>query len=67
MNSTLPPEDATNYIDRGYAYYENNELDMAITDFDKAIQLKPEDANAYFGRGLVHSKKEDYNKDTYEK
>ena len=36
--------------------------DNAITDFDKAIELKPDYVNAYNNRGTVYGIKGDYNR-----
>ena len=33
--------------------------DRAIADFDEAIKLNPNDANAYYNRGLAYKKKGD--------
>ena len=33
---------------------------LAISDYTQAIQLEPNDANAYFRRGLIHSTKRSY-------
>ena len=38
------------------------DLDRAITDFDQAIALNPEYANAYSGRGTAYGKKGDFDR-----
>ena len=35
----LNPEDATNYINRGYAYYKKGNVAQAIEDYDSAVRL----------------------------
>ena len=35
------------------AYYDKGDYDRAIADYDKAIQLKPDYAAAYYCRGLA--------------
>ena len=35
----LNPEDATNYINRGYAYYKKGDFEQAIEDYDSAVRL----------------------------
>ena len=35
----LNPEDATNYINRGYAYYKKGNSEQAIEDYDSAVRL----------------------------
>ncbi len=36
------------------------DLERAIADFNKAIELNPKDVDAYYNRGIAHSKKSDY-------
>lgn len=47
-------ERATAYVFRGHAYSSKNELELAIADFNQAIELKPGFAVAYFLRGRAH-------------
>ena len=35
----LTPEDATHYINRGYAYYKKGNSEQAIEDYDSAVRL----------------------------
>ena len=44
----------TAYNNRGIAKDELKQHKEAIADFDKAIELKPEDAQAYYNRGLAY-------------
>ena len=37
----LNPEDATNYINRGYAYYKKGDFEQAIEDYDSAVRICP--------------------------
>jgi tetratricopeptide (TPR) repeat protein len=50
---------AADYANRGFAYFDSGELDHAIADYDKAIQLDPKFAQAYSGRCAVKIKKGD--------
>ena len=34
----LNPEDATNYINRGYTYYKKGDFEQAIADYDSAVR-----------------------------
>ncbi|MCA9891205.1 MAG: tetratricopeptide repeat protein, partial [Anaerolineae bacterium] len=39
---------------RDLAYYELKQYEQAIADYDKAIQLEPQYASAYYNRGLAY-------------
>ena len=41
---------AKTYYNRGLAYAKNGELKLAIEDYTKAIELKPDYADAYYRR-----------------
>jgi tetratricopeptide (TPR) repeat protein len=60
---------ATVYNNRGVAYYNQGKFDLAIADYNKAIELNPKGAEAYNNRGNAYSKQgnlqqaiADYNK-----
>jgi len=60
---------AGNYNNRGNAYAKSNKHEKAIEDYNKAIELNPDDATAYNNRGNTYAKSnkhekaiEDYNK-----
>ena len=44
-------EAAEAYINRGIAKTELKDYEGAIQEYTKAIELNPQDAEAYFGRG----------------
>lgn len=48
------------YRKRGFALRRLNELEQAIIDFDRAIELDPEYARAYASRGSAYRKLEKY-------
>ncbi len=51
---TVPvPQEHVFYNNRGIAYGEKGDVDLAIKDFDKAIDLKPDYAFAYNNRCAV--------------
>ena len=66
---SLTPDSATLYNERGIAFNNKGQLDFAITDYNKTIEIKPEFAAAYNNRGAAYYDKgnfelaiEDYNK-----
>ena len=46
--------------DRGNAYGRKGEYASALADFNKVIELNPEDSDAYYNRGLTYKNQEDY-------
>ena len=48
------------YAWRGAGYLEKDEYDHAIAEFDKAIEINPKSAQAYWCRGIVYLKKGEY-------
>ena len=54
------PTDANPYYNRGTAYLSRGLLDLAIADFDWAIQRNPKDAEPYNNRGNAYMRKEQY-------
>ena len=48
------------YNDRGNAYGRKGEYALALEDFNKVIELNPEDSDAYYNRGLTHKNQQDY-------
>ena len=47
---------------RGVAYLNLRELDEALADFEAAIDLEPDYAEAYANRGRIHLDREDYDR-----
>ena len=54
--------EAEAYNTRGIDYCEKGELDEAIAAFGKAIDLKPDYANAHYNKGLAHIRKGELDK-----
>ncbi len=50
------------YANRGTVFYKTGDYDRAIADFDKAIELNPNDAEAHLRLGVVWSKKGDHDR-----
>ena len=52
--------DPNYFYKRGVDYKKKNQYDNAIGDFNKAISLAPDNADAYFQRAQASASKEDY-------
>ena len=50
----LKPDDATNYINRGYVHLGKGDDDKAIEDFDNAVRLCPNYETDYIDSKFVH-------------
>jgi len=50
------------YLVRGELYMELNDFKMALSDFEKAIMISPDEPEAYFLRGLLYVNKGDIDK-----
>ncbi len=50
------------YVNRGNAFYDKNDFDTAIADYNQAISLDPNDAIAYNNRGLAYKQKREYDR-----
>lgn len=44
----------------GYAHYDKGEFDLAIADYDRAIALQPDGADAFLHRSIAYTGKGDY-------
>ena len=51
MTKILNPICAETYFNRGLSHAKNGEIELAIADYSKAIELKPDFAEAYYCRG----------------
>lgn len=51
-----PPPDSAFYRKRANAYIVKANYELAVADFDKAIELSPKDSTAYFNRGDSYEK-----------
>ena len=55
----LKPNNAEAYLNRGIAYGEKGEPDLAIKDFNTSIQFNPDNAETYYSRGITYDMKSD--------
>lgn len=53
---------ASDYTERGSQAHQKNEFEAALIDYNMAIELDPDYAQAYFNRALVEIKLEQYEK-----
>ena len=53
-------EDARDYVNRGQAHQELENLDAAMEDFVRATQLEPENGNAHYLLGECYRNKKEY-------
>ncbi|MCA9906126.1 MAG: tetratricopeptide repeat protein [Anaerolineae bacterium] len=49
------PDDPALYIERGRLLLLVYEWDRALADFNRALELDPDDAEAYYQRGLLYA------------
>jgi lipoprotein NlpI len=50
----------SDYVNRGNAHADRQELDDAIADYGEALTRNPTDAIAFYDRGAAHRMKQDY-------
>jgi tetratricopeptide (TPR) repeat protein len=54
----------TKFIDvysyRGVSFHRTNNLDAALTDYNKHIELKPNNASSYYNRALIYDEKKNF-------
>ena len=53
---------ANAYNNRGIAYNDKGEVDYAIEDYDKALQLNPDNVKVYSNRGNAYADKGEYDR-----
>ena len=52
--SALDPNNAEALSNRGQIYRQTRKLDLALADYNRAIEIDDKNADAYLGRGLVY-------------
>lgn len=53
------PDNANDYNNRGFIYYQSGELDAALADYNKAIEINPDLAAAYNNRANYYAAKKE--------
>jgi len=53
----LAPDSAPLYCDRGVAYVKRGEYELALADFNKAIEITPKYYEVYHNRGIIYNTK----------
>jgi tetratricopeptide (TPR) repeat protein len=61
-NYLQPAEFAAVFNSRGVAYYEKDDPDHAIADYDDAIRFNPRAAKTFYNRGLAYQFKGDFDR-----
>jgi len=61
--SQAPTSDRwSTHYDRGITYLNKGELDKAISEFNKAVELNPSIAKVYYNRGIAYGRKGQYDR-----
>ena len=58
----VDPKIADAYVGRGSIYADQGKLDIAISDYNKAIELEPTFSDAYNNRGIFYASQGELNK-----
>ena len=61
-SSTMPAKLAVAFTSRGNAYYDKGLSDLAISDFDQALKLDPQNAEPFYDRGSAYFQKGNYDR-----
>ncbi len=56
----VPSSNSDFYTNRGWDFYQKKEYDKAISDYNEAIRLDPNNAWPYNRRGIAHDDKKEY-------
>ena len=60
------PDDIDAYIERGLAYYDSGQYDLAIRDFSRVLSINAYNPDALYYRGLTYGKIQQYSKAIYD-
>jgi tetratricopeptide (TPR) repeat protein len=57
--AAAPSGEGSDHINRGQAYFDAKNYDLAVAEYNQAIALDPKNATAYFLRGQAYGNKND--------
>jgi protein O-mannosyl-transferase len=55
------PDNSYAFNQRGCIHYSQNEIDLALKDFDNAIKVNPANSDPYYNKGIIYDNLKDYN------
>ncbi len=59
----LEPSDVDNdYVNRGNAFDDEGKSELAFTDYNHALELRPNNVQALYNRGVAYEKKKEFGK-----
>ena len=61
-HTPAPTQTSKSYFDLGKESLANDEIDSAIANLSRAIELNPDYVDAYYLRGLLYTREKDYDK-----
>ena len=53
------------YIERGISYFEELDYNKAISDFESAISIMPDESLSYYNLGMIYKERGDFDKAVY--
>jgi tetratricopeptide (TPR) repeat protein len=60
FKNTIKKLEAVDWSEKGYAQFNRGKYDQAIQDYNRAIELSPNQAVPYYNRARVYSRQERY-------
>ena len=60
--SNIPPASVQAYVSRGLEYFDKQDFDRAIAEYNEAVRLDSKHILAFYSRGQAYMKKKDYDR-----